>query len=494
MTADKTFIADGSTSAFVLGQSTATIKQLYGFVNGVLTTTTFENVDNRTSVQFPSGNPPQGAHIHIFGFNQESSRDALTQLRTEDKTLTAGTYVYGLTNTIKYAQPMEGNVVVELDGNRLRPSNSKYHTSTGFDTIFGLPSNDGASFPSVSEIKVTTIVNGVTNNLEANTDFTYNQSNGEVTLLVQPSVGDTIIVSTTANAEYKISGNGDSITIGTSVSFTSGQKLKITSFSNHDPLQIETKVFIGTGNGTKGLGSYALDRTATNNAYLWVTFNGVRIHHGDFILEDNELLLQEYYRSSVNGATELIVTQFTENTIQPTIGFRVFYDMLGSVNYRRISTASTTFLTADVLPSDTKIYVNNANALPYATPTATTPGVVFIGSERITYWEISFEDNYITNLRRGTGGTTFTPLLEKETLVVDGGLDQKLPANTTHTTTWYTTGASTASDGKGLQESSTINANFLKAGKAEVPNYLKELNEGKYLAVDYVESGYLEEL
>ena len=77
-------------------------------------------------------------------------------------------------------------------------------------------------------------------------------------------------------------------------------------------------------------------------------------------------------------------------------------------------------------------------------------------------------------------------------LVVDGGKDQSLPSSNTHTNTWYNTGSGTASDGLGLQNSTTLNANFLKDGEAEVPNFRLELNDSNYMVDDYVEEDYIE--
>ena len=51
---------------------------------------------------------------------------------------------------------------------------------------------------------------------------------------------------------------------------------------------------------------------------------------------------------------------------------------------------------------------------------------------------------------------------------------------------------STASDGLGLQNSTTLNANFLKDGEAEVPNFRLELNDSNYIVDGYVEEGYVE--
>ena len=42
-------------------------------------------------------------------------------------------------------------------------------------------------------------------------------------------------------------------------------------------------------------------------------------------------------------------------------------------------------------------------------------------------------------------------------------------------------GSKVASDGLGLQNSTTLNANFLKDGEAEVPNFSLELNDSNYI-------------
>mgnify|MGYP006406595573 FL=1 len=77
--------------------------------------------------------------------------------------------------------------------------------------------------------------------------------------------------------------------------------------------------------------------------------------------------------------------------------------------------------------------------------------------------------------------------------VVDCGEDQRLPATDTHTKTWYDTSSTTAANGQGLQGATTVNANFLKAKEAFLPNWLVELNEAKYLVDDYVDDDYAEE-
>jgi hypothetical protein len=168
--------------------------------------------------------------------------------------------------------------------------------------------------------------------------------------------------------------------------------------------------------------------------------------------------------------------------------------MNGNVDYLRLSKAATTKVAVDVTVTDERIYVDDINKLPYVTPDSEFPGVVFIGSERITYWEVSLEDHYISNLRRGTQGTTLVQTISKGFNVIDGGKDQQLPASDTHTKTWYNTGTGTSADGLGLQQSNTLNALFLKQGEAQVPNYKLELNQAQYIVDGYVEDDYIEEL
>jgi len=204
--------------------------------------------------------------------------------------------------------------------------------------------------------------------------------------------------------------------------------------------------------------------------------------------------MSQKIQDTIGGSTVVVITHFTENVIQYPIGFRIFQDMNGNVEYLRLAKDNTTVVTEQVDVTDTKIFVDDVSVLPFVQPSSEYPGVVFIGGERITYWEVSLEDNYITNLRRGTMGTGILQRITPGFIVVDGSKDQELPDANTGTNTWYNKGTSTAADGLGLQQATTTNANFLKAKQAQVPNFRLELNEKNYFADDYVEDGYAEDL
>lgn len=68
------------------------------------------------------------------------------------------------------------------------------------------------------------------------------------------------------------------------------------------------------------------------------------------------------------------------------IAYRQFNDMLGQPSYYRISQANTAILTSNLALNDSTININNGQLLPKSNPSLTTPGVVFINGEKITYY------------------------------------------------------------------------------------------------------------
>jgi hypothetical protein len=77
------------------------------------------------------------------------------------------------------------------------------------------------------------------------------------------------------------------------------------------------------------------------------------------------------------------------------VGYRIVHNMYADAystdsrlqpEYFRIRKVNTVTLVQDLLPSDTHIYVDDVTKLPPIGRNATSPGVVFINGEKITYW------------------------------------------------------------------------------------------------------------
>jgi hypothetical protein len=70
-----------------------------------------------------------------------------------------------------------------------------------------------------------------------------------------------------------------------------------------------------------------------------------------------------------------------------TYGFRVFQPMSANVVYTRISSNSTTTLSANLSLTDNEILIADAAVLPTPSPELGNPGVVFINGEKIHYYQ-----------------------------------------------------------------------------------------------------------
>ena len=519
MSGEFTYLGDGTRVSFVLGNTIEIAKQTVVFVNGEETTPVVSSQDDRVVVTFTTA-PAAGAHIHILTYNQDVSRIAPTKFKLQSTAMATGVYTYALADPSLYAQPYSANTIVEINNVRLRPANSVYHTGNGVATQFTMAKTAGeTTIVAASDIGVAIIQKSTNTTLNAiaNIDYVVVAGTDYITMLNPPADGNKVIVYNKRSAQYTISGDGTEITINASVAFNSSSVMRINTFTNHDPMRIQTKVFVGQGTGSTTvvegfddvdfdsgsfdsssvvgtIGRYTLDRAVTSVNNFWLTHNGIRLHPGQFTVTGSDVIMSDEVTASLSGTSVLVITHITENNIKPTVGFRIFQHMTGDVEYLRLCKDATTTIAEIVDVVDTKIYVEDASKLPYVTADSEFPGVIFVGSERITYWEINVAENYISNIRRGTGGTAINQRILVGYAVVDGSKTQELPDLSTHTKTWYTLGATTAANGLGLQQSLTANAEFLVKCEAQVPSYQIELNDKKYSVLDYVVVDYVEEL
>jgi hypothetical protein len=155
------------------------------------------------------------------------------------------------------------------------------------------------------------------------------------------------------------------------------------------------------------------------------------------------------------------------------VGYRVFNNMVDVPSYLRIADDYTTTLTTALLPTDTTIQVADSSVLIIPNPAANLPGVIFIGSERITYYTNDTTTNTLGRIRRGTQGTAIADRHQIGVTVVDASSAQLIPTTTVGNVTaninlWYNDGdhVTNATDGTGFNGSNTAAVLFLKAGYA----------------------------
>jgi hypothetical protein len=162
--------------------------------------------------------------------------------------------------------------------------------------------------------------------------------------------------------------------------------------------------------------------------------------------------------------------------LTPSLGYRIFNNMIDQPSYLHIGFANSTVLTQQLNLADTDIYVANVRALTQPSLMTNTPGVIFIDAERITFWTANIAANTLGQIRRGTQGTA-AAIHGTGAVAFDSGPAQLIPGTTqgnvyTNANIWYNAGSGTAVDGLGTEGSTTTATKFLKAYPAFYGNII----------------------
>ena len=498
---DEILIADGSTVEFSADHVDYTlVTDSFALIDGVKTTAyTLSANATGTSITFDTA-PTADQHVHFYLYSGEPGKQLFSEFYTQFTTVASSPvypadYTIDLDRNINYAGPLSGNMVVEVNNVRLRPANNRYYMGDGSTVEFFIPTTVDVNPDLISDNDINVYLNGV--ELQQYIDYAVVPSDGSslrsVTLLSAPTEEDEVIISLQTGAQFRLNGNSQ-LLIAETTPLPGNAVIKVTSFSNHDMIKFNTQVFIGStaeaitsepGFDEGGYDSFAWDadtistvsrpvytvqRPITNTNYVWATIDGVKmLPNYDFKMRD-PYTIEFGQHLGVSANAVVVITTFTEVTFIPPVGFRIFKNMVGEVEYLRISGENTAILAQDLNVTDETIYVDDVTKLPVASDIAGVPGVVFINGERITYYDINYENNSISRLRRSTQGTGAATVHVAGSRVVDGSQAQAIPG-TAHSRIWLNAGdgTTTAAAGDGLSLSTSQQARFLKSKPSYLP-------------------------
>ena len=149
------------------------------------------------------------------------------------------------------------------------------------------------------------------------------------------------------------------------------------------------------------------------------------------------------------------------NSNVDVIGYRIFDNMVDDVSYLRIADNFSTTLTSALSLNDTSISVANVALLATPSVSSNTPGVIFIGAERITYWTVNTATNTLGQIRRGTQGTAIPTTHPNGSVVIDGSTRQLVPDSEHSNITLTVTNTYTVTDtiSYNLRLSGNVSAN-----------------------------------
>ncbi|CAB4130352.1 hypothetical protein UFOVP116_402 [uncultured Caudovirales phage] len=469
---------------------------------------TIDSAAHSSVINFTTA-PDVGTFLHVYLFSGTAGTHSYSDVHTQFvDASTLASRTIELDTILRYTSPFDSAVIVEVDNLRLRPSDNRYYSGDGIRALYPVPTT-GDTVPDTSAITV--YVDGIMRYENVEYVFDWLVLDSGITCLAvkfatAPEDQTEIVISLSSFAEFRVV-DSNHIKIEDTVDLNPNSEIKITSFSTHDSLKMKTRVFSGNAGkqldfsksdpdkgdipmalpdsmNTLGLMHEAIgfslvewdispfdvedyvtpqtiDILATvrtleaspNTNYVWVTVNGKRLMPNfDFVMTKNDVVM---IASSLNILPTdcIIITTFAKPEFSSIVGYRVFQNMLGEVEYLRISGEHTTTLARDLALTDTEIYVSDASTLPTPSATLAIPGVVFVNGERITYYKIDYSTNTLSQLRRGTAGTGAATHLSG-TRVVDASSGHAIPR--AETARWNTIGIS-------LVNSDTEQAKFVKS-------------------------------
>ena len=359
-----------------------------------------------------------------------SKENYFNKVETEIIIPTSGQLSYTLAIPPGAIGPVASQVIVEqINSSGARqllvpPETSYYEVASNnliFDINSRLPNRAPPGSYRIDNNTVAVYVNGF--KARPGFDYTVDEFNNQVILssLIAQN-GDAIaVVDLYTGYNYNIDGSTITFSVGQNLN-PSQVMFSVMTFTNHDGMLIQTDQFAGNLSGR-----FTISRTAVNTNCVWVWKNGIPLQPNiDYTVLDDSRTIQLADSINVDSTDSITVMSITDKKkASTTIAYRIFNDMFGRTNFKRISSESSTYLTEPLFYNSTSIHIKDADAVIPPNPFKKVPGVVMIAGERIEFFKK--DGTVLSQLRRGTLGTSPKYFLDVMTQVIDQSSGQTVP-------------------------------------------------------------------
>jgi hypothetical protein len=326
-------------------------------------------------------------------------------------------------------EPRSAHAIVEvsIDGNsdirkRLSPPSVSYYEITNGQTTFRVDNKTSRPAGTYTDDTVMVYVNGI--ELSPTYDYYLDTNSSEITLVSnRTKTGDVIAIVGMIPGEYDYTIVGNILKLETGISGTldNPARVKVITFTNHDNMLMRTERFrVGD------VSTFTLSKPTINDNFVWVYLNGIPLiaRHQYEILDDARTI--QIVPSALEVGDVVMVTTINPPYIGDRIvAYRMFNDILDRTHYKRIAQYHSTTLTKPLSLTDTEIHV--ADSAKLTTPNAgrNIPGIILVDGERIEFFVK--DGNVLSQLRRGTLGTSPAFYSEVGTKVMDQSVQQTVP-------------------------------------------------------------------
>lgn len=422
------FLADGETNLFLTQANYVDTSTIFVTVNGVyqdvgfINSTDVADVTNKTMIQFGT-KPSLNSVIKIVCMGASSDVDSsglpIVRVNRQSFIYDGSTRSYDLDNFINLAGTSAlSSMVVEINGAALTGVDTTYIVYDGVvnDFTLGVDPSESAGAILTSNIRV--FVNDELKTFIQ--DYVYDGTSK--LLSIEESVlteGDIIKIETDFRTEYEIV--GDNVVISPTVTIPADADITVTWFSEYPSMKLVSDEFVG------GKVKYKLAHSPLNVSYVWVYKNGVRLTADvDYrvVLPSNVI----YLTNGTTSADKIKIVLFGEDVYTLPSAFEIHKDMLNVYHFKRFAQGEVT-LTQDLNYYDQQIYVSDASNLFAPISSRNIPGTVFINGEKIEY--MAKTGNVLSQLRRGSFGTSIGVVYSAGSYVVDSSVRESLPYSET---------------------------------------------------------------
>ena len=354
-------------------------------------------------------------NLEAWFFNKEYPK--FNTLHEEFFTISTATSELILNRAPGGIEPVSEQVIVEkiTSSTRYRmlpPWASYYKIRNGLMTYAIDSKNSRPGVYNLGNVKV--YINGT--ELRPGYDFTVNTINETITL-IKPGIAAGEALAITPIVDYDYTVKDRTLSLSTPVTTAT---IKVTSFTDHDNMMIRTERF-------KGDDPLVLAHPVLNENYVWVTVDSKPLTAGfDYIILEDMRTIELSEFVNVKLTDDIVVVSINPPSYGTKIlGYRIFKDMFGRQQFRRISEYFSTRLTQPLQFSDDKIFVEHGDHLVQPNPGRNLPGVILVDSERIEY--TAKDGNVLSGLRRSTLGTGPALFSDIGTEVIDQSIRQIIP-------------------------------------------------------------------
>jgi hypothetical protein len=417
------FIGDGETTNFLTNAFYNATSSILVTVNGEQVDTEFINsgdvtdVAGKTLVQFGVA-PVLSSNIKIVslgaGLDTDSTQLSFVRVNNQKLFWDGSTRSFDLDKFVNLSRSSSvSSIIVNVDGALLRGVDSEYSVYDGTNNSFvlGIDPLEPAGTILTSNIRVY-----VNNQLrEFIQDYTYDGNQKIITVV--PSIlaiGDEIRIENNLRSEYTVIDNN--LLINDSVALTVSSDIDVTWFSEYPTCKIVSDEYVG------GKVLYQLPRQPLSISYVWVYVNGVRLTPDlDYSVSLPRSVV--YLNTDTTDSDLIKIISFSEELYKKPSAFEISKDVLNRYSFKRFSL--NVKLAKDLTYYDQTVEIDDASRLTEPDTARNLPGAIFVHGERIEYFRK--QGNVLSQLRRGTLGTSIREMYSAGTYISDSSYKEILP-------------------------------------------------------------------